>query len=134
MIGVVVFTHRSLADALLETAQMIVGDFPQAQAVSVQPGDGPVDILDRLKRAVKAVDSGEGVIVLCDMFGGTPSNLALSLLSERIEVITGINLPMLLKIYSHRTGPLPEVAGSIRTHGRDNILVAGALLGGGDSP
>ena len=132
MIGVVLCTHRSLAEALLDTAQMIVGDFPRAEAVAVQPGDGPVDILRRLKEAVERVDEGAGALVLVDMFGGTPSNLALSLLGDRVEVVTGVNLPMLLKLFTHREGPLAEVAETVRKHGCDNILVAGALLGQGE--
>ncbi|MCA9544914.1 MAG: PTS sugar transporter subunit IIA [Myxococcales bacterium] len=132
MIGVVLCTHRSLAEALLDTAKMIVGDFPAAEAVAVQPGEGPVDILRKLKAAIEAVDAGDGALVLVDMFGGTPSNLALSLLSERVEVVTGVNLPMLLKLFTHREGTLADVAAVVRKHGCENILVAGALLGSGE--
>ncbi len=127
MIGVVICTHGPLAEALLDTVNMIVGEFPQAATVSVRRGDAVEAVLDRLRVAITQVDSGEGVLILCDMFGGTPSNLSLSLL-ERAEVLTGVNLPMLLKLYTTREGPVAEVAAAVRDHARDNMLVAGELL------
>ena len=98
------------------------------KTVCVQPGDSGEIIVDRLSDAMQAVDSGEGVIILCDMFGGTPSNVSLSLLGDEVEIVTGVNLPMLLKLTTCRSLPLAEVATSIQGHGRDNIMVAGALL------
>jgi PTS system mannose-specific IIA component len=80
----------------------------------VRPGEGPEQIRDHIAAAVASVDEGAGVVILCDMFGGTPSNLSLSLLADDREVITGVNLPMLLKLYTHRDGPLAEVASSDR--------------------
>ena len=130
MNGVVICTHHTLADALVDTARMIVGEFPACVAVSVLPGEGPEFILDKLRAAVASVSAGDGVLLLCDMFGGTPSNLSLSLLGDDVEVVTGANLPMLLKLFTCREGPLAEVAAMARDHGRDNILVAGELLGG----
>jgi mannose PTS system EIIA component len=130
MTGVVICTHHTLAEALAETARMIVGEFPACVAVSVLPGEGPEVILEKLHAAVKEVSSGDGVLLLCDMFGGTPSNLSLSLLGDDVEVVTGVNLPMMLKLFTHRHGPLAEVAAVARDHGRENILVAGELLGG----
>ncbi len=109
---------------------MIGGEFPSCEAVSVLPGEGPETILEKLRTAVKSVGDGDGVLLLCDMFGGTPSNLSLSLLGDDVEVVTGVNLPMMLKLFTHRSGPLAEVAAVARDHGRDNILVAGELLGG----
>ena len=128
MIGVVLCSHNTLAEALLETTRMIVGDFPACEAVSVRPGDGPDDVLARLRSAITAVDDGSGVLILCDMFGGTPSNLSLSLLGESVEVVTGANLPMMLKLFTSRELPLTDAACSVRDHGRDNVVVAGALL------
>lgn len=130
MIGVVLCTHRTLAHALIETAEMIVGPFPKIQAVAVNPGDGQDAILELLRAAIDEVDEGDGVLLLVDMFGGTPSNLSLSFLDDRVEVLTGVNLPMLLKLYTHRSGALGDVAAAIRDHGRENILVAGELLRG----
>jgi PTS system mannose-specific IIA component len=130
MIGVVICTHDKLADALLETVGMIVGEFPNAVAVPVRPGEGPEQIRDHIAAAVASVDEGAGVVILCDMFGGTPSNLSLSLLADDREVITGVNLPMLLKLYTHRDGPLAEVASAIAAYSRESIHVAGDLLRG----
>ncbi len=127
MIGVVICTHGPLAEALLDTVHMIVGEFPQASTVSVRRGDAVEAVLERLRVAIAEVDAGAGVLILCDMFGGTPSNLSLSLLG-RVEVLTGVNLPMLLKLYTTREGPVAEVAAAVRDHARDNILVAGELL------
>ena len=134
MIGVVICTHAGLSTALLESAQMILGSFENAVAVNVDSGDSPEVIQERLHAAVKQVDAGTGVLVFCDMFGGTPSNMSLSLLSDNVEVVTGVNLPMLLKLHSSRDGSLKAAADQVQTYGRENILVAGALLqnrGGG---
>lgn len=130
MIGVVICTHRNLARALVETAEMIVGDFPSIETVSVEPEDGMEAILGSLRAAISTVDQGNGVILLCDMLGGTPSNLSLSFLSDKVEVITGVNLPMLLKLYSVREGPLQEVAEEVSAGAKEGIRVAGALLRG----
>ena len=105
---------------------MIVGDFEHATSIAVEPGDSGEDILDRLSEAISEVSTGHGVVVLCDMFGGTPSNVSLTLLGDDVEVVTGINLPMLLKLYTSRELPLAELAATIQKHGQDNILVAGA--------
>ena len=129
MIGVVLCTHAKLGSALLDAAEMIVGEFSHATSISVEPGDSGEDILDRLSAAIESVSEGDGVIVLCDMFGGTPSNVSLTLLSDSVEVVTGVNLPMLLKLFTSRDLSLVELASTIQKHGQDNILVAGALLG-----
>ena len=129
MIGVVLCTHNTLAEALLDTTRMIVGEFPQARAVSVMSGDAMEAVLDRLRAAIAEVDTGGGVVLLCDMFGGTPSNLSLSFLTD-VEVVTGVNLPMMLKLFTTREGDVREVAATIRDHARENILVAGELLRG----
>ena len=78
--------------------------------------------------AIASVDTGAGVLLLCDMFGGTPSNLSLSFLDDKVEIVTGVNLPMLLKLYTSREQNLAEVAQTICDHARQSTLVAGALL------
>lgn len=143
MIGVVLCTHRSLALALRDTAQMILGELPLVEVIAVEPGDAMDALLARLRDAIDAVNVGDGVLILCDMFGGTPSNLALSFLSDEVELVTGVNLPMLLKLSQSREGApgaaadakaaggpsrLSQVAASVRDHARENILVAGELL------
>ena len=133
MIGVVICTHARLGEALLDAAKMILGDIPNAEAIAVEAGHSGEEILDKLSHAMGIVNSGHGVIILCDMFGGTPSNVSLTLMGSSIEIVTGVNLPMLLKLFTSRHMSLPDLATVIQQHGRDNILVAGALLGGGEA-
>lgn len=128
-IGVVICAHHTLAPALVETAEQIVGEYPGLASVAVDYGDPPDVTREHIQAAIKQVDEGEGVLLLCDMFGGTPSNLSLSFLSDRLEVVTGVNLPMLLKLFTARErGPLAEVAATIRDDAREKIMVAGELL------
>jgi PTS system mannose-specific IIA component len=128
MIGVVVCTHGPLAGALVETANLIVGDYPNITPVGLKSGDAPEDVMNRIRDAIAEVNAGAGVLILCDMFGGTPSNLSLSFLGDDVEVVTGVSLPMLLKLYTSRDAPLPEVAQSVCDHARQSTLVAGSLL------
>ena len=125
MIGLVI----CLAEAILTSAEMIVGSIPLSAAVGVHPGDSPEDIHSRLSDALAEVDQGDGVIVLCDMFGGTPSNISLTFLSPTVDVVTGVNLPMVLKFFTTREGPVADVSSAIQLHARDNILAAGVLMG-----
>lgn len=129
MIGLVICTHSSLAEALLTSAEMIVGPIPQSTAIGVHPGDSPEDIHSRLVTALDDVNEGDGVIVLCDMFGGTPSNISLTFLGPQTDVVTGVNLPMVLKFFTTRQGPVSDVSSAIQLHARDNILAAGVLMG-----
>ena len=129
MIGLVVVTHASLAHELLKAAEMIVGKLELAEAVGLQPEE-PVDrIRDSITGAIDKV-SAEGVIIMTDMFGGTPSNMSLSFLQEsRVEVITGVNLPMIVQFASDRSKKsVPELADRLQKTGRESISVAGAYL------
>ncbi len=132
MIGVVVVTHGQLATELVNAAETIVGDQPRFAAVSIGWHDAVELAREDLAQAIARVDSGSGVIVLTDMFGGTPSNLAITFLAEgRVEVITGVNLPMLLKLAGTReVADLRELARRIREDGRTGIWVASDLLRG----
>ena len=132
MIGVVVVTHGQLATELVNAAETIVGDLPQFAAVSIGWHDAVELAREEIEQAVARVDSGRGVIVLTDMFGGTPSNLAITFLAEgRVEVITGVNLPMLLKLAGTReVADLRDLARHIREDGRTGIWVASDLLRG----
>jgi PTS system mannose-specific IIA component len=130
MVGLVVATHGKLAEELLRTAEGIVGPLEQCEAVSVGAGSSMEDARTRLGEAVHRVDKGEGVLVLTDMFGGTPANLALTFLDEKLEVVTGVNLPMILKLATARTDglPLPAAAELLAAHGQKNITLASELL------
>jgi len=132
MIGVVVVTHGQLATELVNAAETIVGDLPRFAAVSIGWHDAVELAREEIAQAVTRVDSGSGVIVLTDMFGGTPSNLAITFLAEgRVEVVTGVNLPMLLKLAGTReVTDLRELARRIREDGRTGIWVASDLLRG----
>jgi PTS system mannose-specific IIA component len=132
MLGVVVVTHGQLATELVNAAEMIVGDLPRFAAVSIGWHDDVEQARGEIAQAIARLDGGEGVIVLTDMFGGTPSNLAMSLLEEgRVEVVTGVNLPILIKLANLReTVGLREVARRIREDGRNAIWVASDLLQG----
>lgn len=132
MIGVVVVTHGQLANELVNAAEMIVGDLPQFVAVSIgwhdEANDARADIADAIER----VKGDAGVLILTDMFGGTPSNLGLTFLeANQVEVITGVNLPMLIKLASLRgSQDLQSAAREMREHGRNAIWVASDLLKG----
>jgi len=131
MIGVVVVTHCHLAEELICAAQLVVGeDLKQFQAVSVDPKDGSDQIREKIVAAIRKVDTGQGVLILTDMYGGTPSNISLSFLEERkIEVITGVNLPMLLKLATyHETLDLDKLAAFITDYGQRNINLASDVL------
>ncbi len=130
MIGVVVVTHGQLAIELVNAAETIVGDLPQFAAVSIGWHDDVDDAREELKQAIARVQGTDGVLVLSDMFGGTPANLALTFLeADRVEVLTGVNLPMLIKLASARKASnLLAVAREMREHGRNAIWVASDLL------
>lgn len=135
MIGVVVITHGQLATELLNAAEMIVGDLPQFAAVSIGWHDEVNDARGDIAQAIERVRGGDGVLLLTDMFGGTPSNLGLTFLeADRVEVITGVNLPMLIKLASLRSSQdLLAVAREMADHGRTAIWVASDLLRGDKS-
>jgi mannose PTS system EIIA component len=131
MVGLVVATHGRLAEELVSTAEQIVGKLPAVATCLVEPGASPEVIQTQLREAVEAVEQGEGVIVLADLFGGTPCNQSLTLSAHhRLEVLTGVNLPMLLKASSLRleTMPLPDLATALAQYAQKNITCASALL------
>jgi mannose PTS system EIIA component len=132
VIGVVVVTHGQLATELVNAAETIVGDLPRFAAVSIGWHEDTQDARDEIAEAVARVQQDQGVLILTDMFGGTPSNLAMTFLEQgKVEVITGVNLPMLIKLAS-ATEPvdLQQVARDMREHGRNAIWVASDLLRG----
>jgi mannose PTS system EIIA component len=131
MIGVVIVTHCHLAEELICAAQLVVGEeLKQFQAVSVEPKDGSEAIREKILTTIRKVDSGRGVLILTDMYGGTPSNISLSFLEDKkIEVITGVNLPMLLKLATYRENfDLAQLAAFITDYGQKNINLASEVL------
>ncbi|HUC74122.1 MAG TPA: PTS sugar transporter subunit IIA [Vicinamibacterales bacterium] len=132
MIGVVVVTHGQLATELVNAAEMIVGDLPHVTAVSIGWHDDVNDAREDIAKAIERVRGDDGVLLLTDMFGGTPSNLGMTFLAkDRLEVITGVNLPMLIKLAgSRQSTDLMAVAKEMQEHGRNAIWVASDFLRG----
>jgi mannose PTS system EIIA component len=137
--GVVVVTHGQLATELVNSAEMIVGDLPQFAAVAIGWHDDVDQAREEIGRAIERVRLVAGaeaggpadVLVLSDMFGGTPANLAVTFVDAHVEVVTGVNLPMLLKLARPPAGmDLQTLARDMRDHGRNAIWVASELLKG----
>jgi len=133
VIGIVVVTHGQLARELVSAAEMIVGEIPNVTAVSIGWHESPDDAQREIEAAIDRTDSGKGTVVLTDMFGGTPSNLSMMFLEKgKVEVVTGVNLPMLIRLASLREeeegDDLLEVASRAAREGKDNIYLAGNLL------
>lgn len=129
MIGLVVVAHAGVARELLAAAEMIVGKLDLAETVCIEPKASAAEMMASIKDAVAKV-SGEGAIVMTDMFGGTPSNMSLSFLEEgRVEVLTGVNLPMLIRFTQERErSNVAELALKLQESGREGIAVAGDYL------
>ncbi len=130
MIGVVIVCHCNLAREFLSTLELIIGPVEGFQALSIDPQQDVEKIRSEIAGALRKVDSGEGALILTDMFGGTPSNISLSFLNEKkVEVISGVNLPMLIKLASFREGKsLEELASFIKAYGQKNISIASEIL------
>jgi PTS system mannose-specific IIA component len=133
MIGVVVVTHGQLATELVNAAETIVGDLPNFFAVSIGWHEDVQDARAEIAAAIDRVRQPGGVLLATDMFGGTPSNLGITFLEQdKIEIVTGVNLPMLIKAASIKEpASLIDIARTLREHGRNAIWVASDLLGGG---
>ena len=133
MIGIVVVTHGQLARELVAAAEMIIGEMPNVTAVSIGWHESPDDAQREIQDAIGRAESGKGTVVLTDMFGGTPSNLSMTFLEKgRVEVVTGVNLPMLIRLASLREeeegDDLLELATEAAREGKDSIYLAGILL------
>lgn len=130
MVGALVVTHGSLARELVSAAKKIVGEAPRLQAVVIDWDDDVGLAREAIETSLKAVDTGKGVLIFTDMFGGTPTNISLTFLdSGHIEIVTGINLPMLIKFLNLRaTSDLESVVEQICQKGRRSIQVASQLL------
>lgn len=129
MIGMVVVTHGRLAEEFIAATEHVVGKQAHLKPLCIAPEDNVEKRRADLIAAVKAVDNGDGVVVLTDMFGGTPSNLAISVMADNIEVIAGINLPMMIKLATVRSSmKLGDAVLAAQEAGRKYINVASNLL------
>jgi PTS system mannose-specific IIA component len=133
MVGVVIVTHCDLAGELLRATRCIVGEeraVEAMEALSVQMNEMNEELRKKIAAAIRKVDRGEGVLILTDMFGGTPSNLSLSFLQEgQVEVVTGVNLPMMIALGNYREGKsLRELAQFVASYGRKHVNLAHEIL------
>jgi len=131
MIGVLITTHGNLGNELIRAAELIEGNLKGVYYVSVDQTKSVEELKKEIGTAIKKLDQGQGVLILTDLFGGTPSNLSLSFLKEgKVEVVTGVNLPMLLKLSNVRKEgmSLNDFACYIKEYGRKNIYLASEIL------
>jgi PTS system mannose-specific IIA component len=133
MIGILIVSHRQLGDAMIDCVEFIMGERPEAlNAVSIDLRENAADLRIKIENGIKQVNSEAGVLILTDMFGGTPSNLSYSFLEEgRVEVISGVNLPILIKAVSLRQEKgLFELAEYLEGFGKKSISLASGILKG----
>src|SRR5215813_10421172 len=130
MIGAVIVTHGQLANELVSAAEMIVGEITHITAVSIGWHDDVDVARQEIERAIQRVDAGSGVLLLTDMFGGTPTNIAASFLGQApVEIITGVNLPMIIKVATQeKDEPLVELARRVCAEGQQQIHLASDIL------
>lgn len=130
MIGAIIITHGRLAGCLIDTASAITGKADNIKAIHIEGSNTTDSVRAALRNAVKETNTGDGVIIFTDMFGGTPTNIALPFCSAgEVEVITGVNLPMLFKFIGHRADmPMAALAVFLRDCGRESIVLAGDML------
>ena len=133
MIGIVVATHSQLGDALIDAAEFILGSRPEAvTSVSIDLKQSADKLRDKIARGIKDVNQNEGVLILTDMFGGTPSNLSYSFLEEgHVEVLSGVNLPILIQAVNNRKKmEISKLALFLEDSGRKSISLASGILKG----
>jgi len=133
MIGIVIVTHSQLGEALIGAAEFIIGSRPDSiESVSIDLSENAEKLRSKIDRGIKEVMGQEGVIILTDMFGGTPSNLSYSFLEEgRIEVLSGVNLPILIQAVNMRKKKaLDQLAADLETFGKKSISLASGILKG----
>jgi mannose PTS system EIIA component len=133
MIGIVIVTHCQLGEALIGAAEFIMGSQPESlESVSIDLNESAEKLRNKISQGIKNVKGQEGVLILTDMFGGTPSNLSYSFLEEgRIEVLSGVNLPILIQAASMRNKMnLDELAANLESFGKKSISLASGILKG----
>lgn len=132
MIGIVVVSHHNIGHEMISTTRKIIPDCPDITSVSIESDVAPEVNRNKIRDAIKKVDKGGGVILLTDMFGGTPSNLCISFLEKgEVEIISGFNLPMLIKLANSRDKMnFEELTTFIKKYGQKNIVLASEVLEG----
>jgi PTS system mannose-specific IIA component len=128
-IGILAVSHCGLAEEMVRVAEMIVGELGACKAICFQAQQGVEEMTAQLRDAIREVDHGRGVLILTDLFGGTPANISLSFLGPNVEVVCGMNLPMLIKLAGCRTDmPLSEAAATVKEYGQRHISLASEIL------
>ncbi len=126
MVGVLIVSHGGLAEALISEVQFLNGNLQGVKGISVWPKESEEEVRDRIRNKMAEVDEGDGIVILTDILGGTPTNLSMAFLrDERVEVVTGVNVPMLLTLLSYRKGrSLKEICSLVKKSGRRSIILA----------
>jgi PTS system mannose-specific IIA component len=131
MVGLVVICHEDMGVELVKAAEMIVGKIEAVATVSVKQESAPEMLRAEIEGAIRKVDGKKGVMLFTDMFGGTPSNIALAFLGDTVEVVTGVNLSMMIKFANHRDEkPLPELARLVQEAAQKSVVIASQMLKG----
>ena len=131
MVGILIVSHGRLADALISSVQSLVGNLEKIRGVPIWSKDREEEVRYRIQKEMAEVDDGDGVVILTDILGGTPTNLSLSFLEdEKVEVVTGVNIPMLVTLASYRKGrSLREIGSLVKKSGRRGIILAKEVFG-----
>jgi len=131
MVGILIVSHGKLSEALIASVEFLIGNLQRIRGVSIWPKDKEEEVRDRIQKEIEEVDEGDGVMILTDIMGGTSTNLSLSFLKdEKVEVVTGVNVPMLLTLSSYRKGrSLKEIGRLVKKSGRRSIILAKEILG-----
>ncbi len=132
MVGAIVITHGELARALLDVVADIAGDVTGIETISIGHRDSTEDVFARIRESMARIDQGDGIVIFTDMFGGTPTNIALTFLEEgRVEVVAGVNLPLLIKFVNKRNEMgFKELLGKLSEEGKKSIIFASKMLKG----
>jgi mannose PTS system EIIA component len=129
LIGVVAVSHCRVAEEMVHATELITGPLQACKALSFQGSQPVEEMVKQLRDAIKEVDRGKGVLILTDLFGGTPANISFSLLGPKVEVVCGMNLPMLIKFAGCRKDyPLQKVAAMVKEYGQRHISLASEVL------
>jgi len=129
MIGIVAVSHCGVAAEMVCAAELITGPLEACRALTLQAGQPVEEMVKQLREAIKEVDRGHGVLILTDLFGGTPANISLSFLGPKVEVVCGMNLPMLIKLAGCRAdSSLEKVAAMVKVYGQRHISLASEVL------
>jgi PTS system mannose-specific IIA component len=130
MFGTLITTHGNLGDELIKSAELIKGPLEDIMHICIDQTKDVEELKKEISNAIKKLDKGKGVLILTDLFGGTPSNISLSFMKEgKVEVLTGVNLPMMLKLSDAKENmTLREFAALVKSYGEKNIMLASEIL------